>query len=312
MRQHKAAEKFDGTRATVVTIGTFDGVHVGHRKIIQRVLASANSGGLESVVLTFFPHPRMVLQKDVDIKLLNTIDERVQLLEQTGIDHLIVHPFSREFSRLSAEEYVKNILIDQLKAKKVVIGYDHHFGRNRNANIDDLKSFGEQFDFEVEEIPEQDIEDVAISSTKIRKALQVGNLAKANNYLGTPFILTGIVTRGKGLGKKMGYPTANLYIKESYKLIPAQGVYVVRSVIDGNSCHGMMSIGTNPTVGGVQQTIETYFFDLDQDLYDKKLQIEILARIREEKKFDDVDTLISAMKEDEHYSRKFIDDLNAQ
>lgn len=312
MRQHKAAEKFDGNKATVVTIGTFDGVHVGHRKIIQRVLASAVANDLESVVLTFFPHPRMVLQKDLGIKLLNTINERMQLLEQTGIDHLVVHPFTREFSRLSAEEYVKNILVDQLKAKKVVIGYDHHFGRNRNADIEDLKRFGKQFGFEVEEIPEQDIDDVAISSTKIRKALQQGNLAKANKYLGSPFILTGTIARGKGLGRKMGYPTANLHVGENYKLIPAQGVYVVRAKIDEKVQYGMMSIGTNPTVGGVQQTIETYFFDLDQDLYDRHLQIEVLVRIRDEKKFDDVEALIAAMEEDERYSRKFIDDLNAQ
>ncbi len=310
MRQHRAAEHFDGTTGTVVTIGTFDGVHVGHRKIIQRLNASAQANGLESVVLTFFPHPRMVLQKDVDIKLLNTIDERVQLLEQTGIDHLIVHPFTIEFSRFTAEEYVKHILVEQLRAKKVVIGYDHHFGRNRNANINDLKSFGRRFGFEVEEIPEQDIDDVAISSTKIRKALQSGNLTKANDYLGSPFILTGRVTRGRGLGKKMGYPTANLQIAQNYKLIPAKGVYVVRAKIGDTICHGMMSIGTNPTVGGVEETIETYFFDLDQDLYDQRLQIEVLTRIRDEKKFNGVKALIAAMEEDERFSRNFINNLD--
>ena len=306
MRQHNAAQDFDGKKGTVVTIGTFDGVHVGHRKIIQRVLASAKVNGLESLVLTFFPHPRMVLQKDMSIALLNTIEERVQLLEKTGIDHLVVHPFTKKFSRLSAIEFVKGILVDQLRAKKVIIGYDHHFGRNRNANIDDLRHFGEQFDFEVEEIPKQDINDVAISSTKIRKALDVGNLAKANTYLGHPYMLTGEIMRGKGLGRQMGYPTANLHVGEIYKLIPPKGVYVVRSKINDVFCYGMMSIGTNPTVGGIAQTIETYFFDLDKDLYGLTLQIELLTRIRDEKKFNNVDELIVAMQEDERFSLEFI------
>ncbi|MGY8916273.1 MAG: bifunctional riboflavin kinase/FMN adenylyltransferase, partial [Flavobacteriales bacterium] len=202
-------------------------------------------------------------------------------------------------------------LVDQLKARKVIIGYDHHFGRNRNANIEDLKVFGEQFNFEVEEISKQDIDDVAVSSTKIRKALLEGDIKLSNEYLGYHFMLNGIVSRGKGLGRKFNYPTANLKIEENYKLIPAKGVYVVQSVIDGETVFGMMSIGTNPTVGGSDLTIETYFFDFDQDLYDKHLQIEILARIRDEKKFTSVEELIAAMQADEKFSRDFILNLNA-
>tara|TARA_R110002020_G_scaffold131598_1_gene294172 strand:+ start:692 stop:1630 length:939 start_codon:yes stop_codon:yes gene_type:complete len=310
LREHSSAEQFNGTKSTVVTIGTFDGVHMGHRKIIDRLVASAQSNDYESVVLTFFPHPRMVVQKDTGIKLINTIKERTRLLEKTGLDHLIVHPFTKEFSRLTAESFVKDILVDQLKAKKVIIGYDHHFGRNRNADITDLRRFGKQFGFDVEEISKQDIDDVAISSTKIRRALEEGNIIKANEFLGYPFMLTGIVSRGKGLGRKLNYPTANLHLKEDYKLIPAKGVYVVQAEIDGQNFHGMMNIGTNPTVGGSELTIETYFFDLDKDLYDRTLQIDLLTRIRKEMKFNTVEELIEAMKADEVFSKKYIETLN--
>lgn len=294
-----------------MTIGTFDGVHLGHRKIIDRLLASAQSNDLESVVLTFFPHPRMVLQKDTGIKLINSIDERIALLEACGLDHLIIHPFTQEFSRLTAEEFVKDILVDQLKARRVIIGYDHRFGRNRNANIDDLKAFGEHYDFEVEEISKQDVDDVAVSSTKVRKALDEGNITLANEYLGYPFMLNGVVSRGKGLGKKFNYPTANLKIEEDYKLIPAKGVYVVQATLANERVYGMMSIGTNPTVGGSDLTIETFFFDFDANLYDQHLQIELLTRIRDEKKFNSVDELIAAMQADERFSRDFIQKLNA-
>ena len=310
MREHFSAEQFNGTKSTVVTIGTFDGVHMGHRKIIDRLIGSAQSNDYESVVLTFFPHPRMVVQKDTGIKLINTIEERTALLKKTGLDHLIVHPFTKEFSRLTAEAFVKDILVDKLKAKKVIIGYDHHFGRNRNADITDLRRFGKQFGFDVEEISKQDIDDVAISSTKIRKALDEGNLNKANEFLGYSFMLTGVVSRGKGLGRKLNYPTANLHLKEDYKLIPAKGVYVVQAEIDNQNYYGMMNIGTNPTVGGSDLTIETYFFNLDKDLYDLTLQINLLTRIRKEKKFNTVEELIEAMKADEVFSKKYIETLN--
>ena len=311
MRQHTSAQEFNGTKGTVVTIGTFDGVHLGHRKIIKRLLASAAGNDLESVVLTFFPHPRMVLQKEAQIKLINTINERIALLEATGLDHLVIHPFTQEFSRLTAEEFVRDILVDQLKARKVIIGYDHRFGRNRNANIEDLKAFGKQYDFEVEEISKQDVDDVAVSSTKIRKALLEGDLDRANEYLGYPFMLSGTVSRGKGLGRKFNYPTANLKIAEDYKIIPAKGVYVVQSVIANRTVYGMMSIGTNPTVGGSDLTIETFFFDFEGDLYEQHLEITLLTRIRDEKKFNGVDELITAMQEDEAFSRDYIAKLNA-
>jgi len=308
LKEHKGAHTFKSDHPTVVTIGTFDGVHAGHQKIIERLVNEAKMSNLESVILTFFPHPRMVLQKDSDIKLINTIEERKQILEKSGIDHLIIHPFTYQFSRLSALEFVRDILVNKLKAKKIIIGYDHRFGRNRTANIDTLKEYGEQFDFEVEEISEKDIEDVAVSSTKIRTALLAGEVEKANTYLQHPFVLTGTVVKGKELGKKIGFPTANLKVEEDYKLIPKNGVYVVRSKIDDKLVYGMMSIGTNPTVGGTEKTIETNFFMPELDLYGKKLQIEMLKRIRDEKNFDSVEDLKEALKQDQTFSERFIND----
>ncbi|HET7361034.1 MAG TPA: bifunctional riboflavin kinase/FAD synthetase [Salinimicrobium sp.] len=312
MEEHKGANDFHISRGTAVTIGTFDGVHIGHQKIIERLVKSAKANNLESVILTFFPHPRMVLQKESGIKLINTIRERKEILEKTGIDHLIVHPFTKEFSRLTAQEFVRDILVNKLKVKKVIIGYDHRFGRNRGADINDLREFGEVYGFEVEEIPEQDIEEVAVSSTKIRKALLNGQVEKANRYLSYPFSLSGTVVKGKGLGKGFNYPTANLEIEENYKLIPKNGVYVVRCEIEGEIYFGMMSIGTNPTVGGTEQSIETHFFDLDKNLYGKNLSIALLTRIRDEKKFGSVEELKRAMKQDEEFSLRFIKKHYAQ
>lgn len=295
---------------TAITIGTFDGVHIGHRKIIEQLVQSAHQNNLESTVLTFFPHPRMVLQQNVDLKLINSIEERIKILESTGIDNLIVHPFTKEFSRMHAQEYIEEILVKKLNAKRVIIGYDHHFGRNRTADIHDLVEFGNQYGFEVEEISKQDVDNVSVSSTKVRKALEKGKLEKANRYLGAPFILTGTVVKGRQLGQKMGYPTANLYIKEDYKLIPKSGIYIVNSLLDGKPHYGMMSIGTNPTVGGKEQTIETYFFDWDKNLYGEKLEIQVLKRIRDEKKFESTEELVSQMKEDEAFTLDFIRNSN--
>jgi len=293
-------------KQTVITIGTFDGVHIGHQKIIERLVESAKKNNLEATILTFFPHPRMVLQQNVDLKLINTISERIEILKKSGIDNLIVYPFSKEFSRLHAQEYIEKILVQKLNAKRVIIGYDHHFGKNRTADIEDLKEFGAKYNFEVEEISKQDIDDVSVSSTKIRRALNKGNIEKANLYLGKPFMLTGKVVKGKQLGKQLGFPTANLFIEENYKLIPKHGVYIVKSEIEEKTYFGMMNIGTNPTVGGMEQTIETFFFDLNADLYGKTLQIDLLKRIRDEEKFADTEELIAEMKKDEKIAKDFI------
>lgn len=302
----QSISNYDKAHPTAITIGTFDGVHIGHRKILERLINNAKVLELKSTVLTFFPHPRMVLQKDVSIKLLNTIDEKVSILKEIGIDILIVHPFTQEFSRLSATEFVRDILVNDLKTKKIIIGYDHRFGRNRNANINDLIAFGNTLDFEVEEISAQEIDDVSVSSTKIRKALGEGDIKTANSYLGYQYMLTGTVVRGKGLGRKLDFPTANLHIPEEYKLIPKNGVYVVSSHIDGNKVYGMMNIGYNPTVEGTTKSIEINFFDFDQDLYDKKIQIDIIDRIRDEHKFDSVEALQAQLKKDRETSRTII------
>ena len=312
LKIHKGANAFKGEKQTVVTIGTFDGVHAGHQKIIKRLVDAAKIENLESVIFTFFPHPRMVLQKESGLKLINTIEERTEILEKTGIDHLVVHPFTQQFSRLTAQEFVRDILVNRLKAKKVIIGYDHRFGRNRTADINTLKQFGEEYGFDVEEITKQEVDQVAVSSTKIRNALLEGRVEKANSYMQSPFCLTGKVVKGRGLGKEFNYPTANLNIEEDYKLIPKNGVYVVCSKIEGERFFGMMNIGTNPTVGGKDQTIETYFFNLDRDLYGAELKIEMLVRIRNDKKFDSVNALKIAMKQDEAFSRQYIRDNYVQ
>lgn len=307
MEQHTNANTFSGSKNTVVTIGTFDGVHIGHQKIVNRLV---NHAELDSVILTFFPHPRMVLQQDNTIKLLHTIEEKTTVLEQLGLDHLVIHPFTKEFSRLTAQQFVENILVNQLKAKKIIIGYDHRFGRNRTADISTLKDFGEKYGFVVEEITKQDVDDVAVSSTKIRTALQKGQIEKANAFLGQHYMLTGTIVKGKGIGKTLGYPTANIQIEEAYKLIPKNGVYIVKTNFKGITYFGMMNIGTNPTVGGKSQTIETYFFNMDTDLYGSKMTIQMLKRIRDEKKFASVDQLIEAMQNDEKISINYIETLS--
>ena len=299
-------------KETVITIGTFDGVHIGHQKIINRLINTGKSEELQSVILTFFPHPRMVLQKDSNIKLINTIEERHDILDDLGLDFLVIKKFTKAFSRLSAEDFVKEVLVDKLNAKKVIIGYDHRFGRNRNADINDLKVFGETFGFEVEEISVQDINDVAVSSTKIRTALLDGDVYKANSYLGYNFMLTGKVTKGKGLGKQLGFPTANIEIEADYKIIPKQGSYIVNAMIKDKLVYGMMNIGMNPTVNGDKQTIEVHFIDFDEDIYEVILKIELLDRIRDEEKFESVEALKAQLVKDKSTALAFISNQDAK
>lgn len=290
----------------MVTIGTFDGVHLGHKTILKRLVETAKRDNLDSVVLTFFPHPRMVLQQDIDLKLINTIEERTELLEKTGLDNLVIHPFTHAFSRLTALEYVRDILVNSLKAKKIIIGYDHRFGRNRTANIDDLKEFGKTYGFEVEEISAKELDDVAISSTKIRKALDSGDVETANNFLGYNFMISGEVVRGKALGRTINYPTANLKLKEKYKLVPKNGVYIVKSTIEDKNYFGITSIGTNPTVGGTEKTIETHFLNFNGDLYGAEITIEFLKFIRDEAYFESIEILRQEIVKDENFAKQYI------
>jgi len=308
LKEHNPASEYKNTRGSVVTIGTFDGVHLGHRSILTRLVETAKNDDLDSVLLTFFPHPRMVLQKDSGLKLINSISEKKKLLETIGIDHFVVQPFTKEFSRLTALEYVRDLLVNQLNAKKIIIGYDHRFGRNRTANIENLREYGITYSFEVEEIDARELDEVAISSTKIRKSLEAGDITTANKYLGYSFMLNGTVERGKGIGKTLEYPTANLKIDEPYKLIPKKGVYLVKALINGNVIYGLTSIGTNPTVGGTEKTIETYFLDFSEDLYNQQLCLKFITHIRDEESFESVAELKEAIRGDEAFARDFLAD----
>jgi len=300
---------FETDKKTIATIGTFDGVHLGHQKIIEKLLQHADED-CESLILTFFPHPRMVLQDASEIKLLNTIDERTALLQKTGLHNLIIHPFDKAFSRLTAEEFVKDILVDKLRIKKIVIGHDHRFGRNRTANIDDLIGFGEKYDFEVEQISVQEIDAVSISSTKIRMALGSGNVKLANDYLGYDYFLTGTVQQGRQLGRTIGFPTANLQVESTYKLIPKIGVYMVKSIFDGKTVFGMMNIGTKPTVDGKNLSIEVYYLDFEADLYGNTIEVSLIDYIRDEQKFDSVALLQVQLENDKAYARAYIQSLS--
>lgn len=305
MRVFKKANTYD-KKPSVVTIGTFDGVHIGHKAILKRLIATAKKENLESVLLTFYPHPRNIVQSAGNLKLINTIEEKQKLLQKAGLDSLVIHPFTKEFSRLSAEEYVEKILVNQLNAKKIIIGYDHRFGKNRTADIEDLKAFGKEMGFEVEEISAQEQNEVAVSSTKIRQALEDGNIKTANTYLGYPYFMTGTVQKGKEIGRQLNYPTANLHIDESVKLIPKIGVYITQTQIDGQKYYGITSIGTNPTVGGETKTIETHVLDFEGDLYDKTLVLEFIEFVRDEEKFDSLESLKEAIEADENFARNYL------
>ena len=310
MKIFHSIEDFHTDRKTIATIGTFDGAHIGHQKIIEKLIHYATASECESLILTFFPHPRMILQKDADIKLLNTIDERAELFQKTALNNLIIHPFDEKFSKLSAEEFVKNILVDKLKIQKIIIGHDHRFGRNRTANIDDLILYGEKYNFEVEQISAQEIEEVSVSSTKIRTALENGNIDLANDYLGYEYFLTGVVQHGKQLGRTIGFPTANLKISEKYKLIPKEGVYIVKSNLNRQTVYGMMNIGTNPTVDGKSQTIEINYLNFDGDLYEKKIEVALLHYVRAEQKFESVALLKAQLEKDKKQTLTYVNNLS--
>lgn len=298
---------FQFNKKTVLTLGTFDGVHVGHKKILEKLTQSTEDGLYESLVLTFFPHPRMVLQEKSEIKLLNTIVEKTELLAQIGIQNLVIHPFDATFSRLTAEDFVKTILVDLFQIHKIIIGYDHRFGRNRTANIDDLIIFGEEYGFEVEQISAQEIHDVSVSSTKIRNALLEGKMELANEYLGYTYFITGTVVHGKQLGRTLGFPTANISIAEDYKLIPKNGVYIVQATIANTIVFGMMNVGLNPTVEDEsQQKIEIHFLNFEGDLYGAELQISMLHYIREEQKFDSIELLKNQLQSDKQTAVDFL------
>lgn len=309
MKIFNSIHDFSCSKKTILTLGTFDGVHIGHRKILEKVTQNTETNTTESLVLTFFPHPRMVLKGQSEVKLLNTIGEKIDLLEKIGVQNLVIHPFDETFSQLTAEEFVRTVLVEKFHIQKIIIGHDHRFGRNRTANIDDLIAFGKQYHFEVEQISVQEIKDVSISSTKIRNALTEGNMALANDYLGYEYFLTGNVSKGKQLGRTIGFPTANLQIEENQKLIPQNGVYVVKSIINQKTVFGMMNIGFNPTVAGEKLAVEVHYFDFDANLYDQEIRVSILEYLRSEQKFDSVTLLKEQLEKDEDAALTYIKSL---
>jgi len=307
VRVHQSVENYDHKEhLSVLTIGTFDGVHIGHQKIIERLNQIKSKDFERSMILTFYPHPRMVLDQSNDIKMLTTMEEKIHLLEKFGLDDLIIEPFTKAFSRLSALDFVRNILVNQLNIKKLVIGYDHHFGKNREGNFEQLSEYGELYDFKVEEISAQEIESVSVSSTKIRKAIENGDMEKANKYLGYNYLLTGKIITGQGIGRKINFPTVNLHIAEDYKLIPSKGVYIVKAHFNEKSNFGIMNIGFRPTVGGKGQTIEIHLLDFKDDLYGSTMQIEVLMRLRDEKKFESIEELATQISKDEKSARNWL------
>lgn len=300
MKVYRSLEEFTRLDNAIVTTGTFDGVHYGHQKIISRLEELAKQYAGESVIITFFPHPRLVLfPEDNDLKLINTLDEKIELLEKSGIDHLLIIPFTKEFSRLSSLEFIQQILVDKIGTKKLVIGYDHHFGKNREGSFEHLKHYSTEYGFEVEEIPEQDINDVAVSSTKIRNAILDGNVTVANKYLGYNFSLRGIVKKGDQIGRTLGFPTANISLAESYKIIPTDGIYAVNVFIKDRKLQGMLYIGDRPTVQGKSKVIEVNIFDFSEDVYDQLIKVEFLQYIRGDKYFNSLEELKDALAKDE-------------
>lgn len=316
MRIYNDISEFDRLNQAAVTIGTFDGVHLGHQKIIKRLSVLAKKRGAETVLLTFFPHPRMILHpEDANLKLITSISEKAERLRQLGIDHLIITPFTRDFSNLSPQEYIKDILVDRIGMKQLVIGYDHRFGKDREGGLTHLQQYAPVYDFELEEIPQQDINDMAVSSTKIRMALLAGDVKMAYEFLGYPFHLLGKVVKGDQIGRKMGFPTANLFVEENYKLIPADGIYAVEVEIfqdkadvlqQGKRIPAMAYIGHRPTINGMARNIEVNIFDFEHDIYDHYMRIHFLHFVREDQRFDSLDALRQQLVTDERVIRRLL------
>ncbi|MDN5199995.1 bifunctional riboflavin kinase/FAD synthetase [Fulvivirgaceae bacterium BMA10] len=299
MKIHEGVDNFPKLNFPVVTSGTFDGVHIGHQKILEKLREIVRQNKGESVLLTFWPHPRMVLHSHkYQIKLLSTFEEKAELLEARGVDHLIKIPFTPEFSQLTSEEFVRNILVNSIGTKKLVIGYDHRFGKNREGGFEYLSQHAAQLGFEVEEIPQQDIEDVAVSSSRIRNALNEGNVKIANKYLDRAYSIKGTIIKGAQLGRSIGFPTANIKLDNDYKLIPADGAYAVHVQFEQHLYRGMLNIGNRPTVNGSERTIEVNIFNFDKDIYKKEIKVSFVDQIRKEIKFPNVEALRKQLMKD--------------
>lgn len=307
MKIYHGIDDFVRLNYAVVTSGTFDGVHVGHQKILSRLRETAGKNGGETVVITFWPHPRLVLHpEDTSLKLLNTFEEKAALLKAQGIHHLVRIPFTKEFSQLSSEEFITQIIVNTIGTRKLVIGHDHHFGKNREGSFEQLLADGPKYGFEVEEIPRQDIDHVGVSSTKIRQALEEGDIDTATHFLGNFYSLTGRVVMGDKLGRLLGYPTANIEVDTAYKLVPADGIYAVTVDHANKRYKGMLYIGNRPTVNGVKRNIEVNIFDFAQDIYGESLTVHFHKLIRGDIKFNDLEALKAQLHLDKIAAMKIL------
>ena len=291
-------DSFKALKLGVTTIGIFDGVHIGHKKILKSIVDKAKEIGAESVVVTFWPHPRLVLANDTSLKLLNTIEEKIKLIETSGVNHLIIIPFTKEFSAMSADNFSKHYLAEKIGTKQLYIGYDHRFGRNKEGGFDYLKANAHLYGFEVQEISRQDIDNLAVSSTRIREAIEVGDVTLANELLGHSYSLEGKVVQGRQLGRQLGFPTANISIVSENKILPKFGVYAVKLEFENNQYWGMLNIGIKPTFGDLAPTIEVNIFDFQEDIYNKELCVHFVQRIRDEQKFASIEHLKEQLKHD--------------
>ncbi|GAL85084.1 riboflavin biosynthesis protein RibF [Sporocytophaga myxococcoides] len=310
MKVYNSFDEFTRLPNAIVTIGTFDGVHLGHRKILSRLKETSNEEKGESVVITFWPHPRKVLQGADSFKLLLTLEEKIELIASCGVDHLLLIPFTKEFSSTTSEDFIQKILIDKIGTKKLVIGYDHKFGKNREGSFEYLKENASRIGFQVEEIPREDIEHNAISSTAIREALSQNNVSKATTLLGRPYSIKGKVVEGNKLGRELGYPTANIEVEDPEKILPADGIYTVFVKEAGKLYGGMLSLGFNPTVEGKGRSMEVHIFDFNKNIYGETVEVSFLEFLRFEAKFPDLDALIHQLKEDEKQSRAILENYN--
>jgi len=306
VKVYHSIDQFPSDIKTILTIGTFDGVHKGHKYVLKRLNEIAKNEGGESVLLTFYPHPRHVLYPDnQELKLLNTLEEKIEELKKSGLQHFVIHEFTKEFSRTKSVNFIRDLLVNKLKMNHMVVGYDHHFGRNREGSYSDLQELSELYNFKLEQIPPQDEGDVTVSSTKVRKLLCVGDVDKATAYLGYAYPINGKVVKGNEIGRTIGYPTANILVDDKWKLIPADGVYAVTVKLGETQYFGMLNIGKRPTISDNQHAIEVYIFDFSADIYGADIKVEFIKRIRDEKQFDNLELLKNQLQVDENNCRTF-------
>lgn len=302
MQVYRSIENLPSFKNAVITIGTFDGVHEGHRKIISALIREAQSVDGESIIITFHPHPRKIVNPDESLHLINTLDEKIELLSKTGVDHLVIVPFSHEFSEQSADEYIENFLIRRFRPHTIIIGYDHHFGKGRQGNFMMLAEKADHYGYRLLEIPKYILDEIAVSSTKIRNALLQSDIETANKLLGYEFFFEGVVIRGDQLGRKLGYPTANLEYSDPEKIHLGHGVYAAYAELDGTSLKGMLSIGTRPTLKNSDERIEINLFDFDEEIYGKTLRVIVKRYLRPQEKYASLDELIEQLKKDKEES----------